>query len=166
MRYFHLEGEIDYPLFNKIVDFCNNNQDHPWTIIIDTVGGNGAQSQSIVHLFNEHLKNHPITFLVHKAYSGGFHILQEVHAKRIFTRYALGMVHQATTSLSMSVLNKPSYWEGDAMFLQNSQTIRRMGVEWAATFLNAKELRDFKRDKDIYLTTKRMMEIFPESTII
>jgi ATP-dependent protease ClpP protease subunit len=167
MRYFHLDGEINDTLFNQFISFCNNNGDHPWTIVIDSIGGSGAISATIAQIINLHVEKFDVSIYVHKAYSGAFCILYDVKkAKRFLTQYTLGMIHQASSVLSMNVSNKPSYWEGDAMALQNKQTVKPRSIEWASNFLTKTELTNYKKDKDIYMTCKRLLEVFPDATLL
>jgi hypothetical protein len=166
MRFFHLHGEIDEPLLTRFISFCNDNAERPWTIIVDSHGGSGCISTSITSIINEHHKKFPVRIHVHIAYSGAFLIAYNTQGQKYITKYSLGMIHHASNSIRMNVLNRPSFHEGDAMLKQNTATIRPAELDEAKKYLTESEFRKFKKDHDIYLGVKRLMQIFPEAILI
>lgn len=163
MKYFHIDCKIDKDLLNRFFDFCNANGEDEWTIIIYTVGGWICMGKTILRIIN--LRKDKVTLILHEAYSSGFYIFYEAKCKKVMCSNGKGMIHKAAAEMFIDTDRKPRYSE-DACIIKNWKHSKKEDDEWANKFLTKKEFKKYKNGNEVYLTAKRMKQIFPEAEII
>ena len=162
MKYFYLDAEIDKDLMNRFYEFCNKYENDEWTISLFTGGGATAAGKTIIHIINK--RPEKVTLICHEAYSSGFEIFYRSKCKKILAETCKGMVHLSSMRMWIQSDTKPFYKEDECVIenWKNSTTLLTM----VKKFLTATELKDFKGGHEVYLTFKRMKEIFPDAEII
>jgi len=163
MKYFHIDSKIDKELLNKFLDFCNSNGEDEWTIIIYTVGGWVCMGKTILRIIN--LRKDKVTLILHEAYSSGFYIFYEAKCKKVMCSNGKGMIHIASAEMSVDADCNPRYSE-DACIIKNWKQSKKEDDNWAKSFLTNKEFKKYKKGVEVYFTSKRMKQIFPDAEII
>ena len=162
MKYFHLGEEILEVLISKFIDFYNEYQKEPITIILNSAGGIVSYSDFLVDLINNNAKKITITNL--GCYSAAFQLFYKATCKKKMVDGTIGMLHLSyVKDVQISSLNKPVLKE-DIIHIKNLS--RYQDVAFAEQFMNKSEIARFKKCEDVYFSFERMKEIFPDAEII
>lgn len=162
MKYFHLDSSINKELMNRFYDFCNQYENDEWTISLFTIGGATAAGKTIIKIING--RPDKVTLICHEAYSSGFDIFYNSKCNKILTDTSKGMVHLSSVEMLMQANGKPCYSE-DRCIIENWGNSKSL-LKMVKKFLTKKELKWLKRGEDVYLSFKRMKEIFPNAEVI
>lgn len=77
---------------------------------------------------------------------------------------AKGMCHIGHVEMSMNSDGKPTYNE-DACIMENWRCQPRSEL-YFNNFLTKEELVEVKKGEDVFLSLKRLIEIFPDATVM
>lgn len=163
MKTFAITENISDTLLERFISFSNDNWNQPWTIYINTNGGSQGISTSILFLINDHNKKYKTKIIGNRIYSGGFHIFYKTECEKFLTLDSVGMIHQGASDMRINSKSDPRYSE-DIATIRNWKETKR--YDYAKAILTKKEFKLYKKDHEVYLTLKRLKEIFPDATII
>lgn len=161
MKYFHLNGIIDEELFDKFIQFVNENENEEWTIVLNSGGGKSNLSQVILDVVNR--KKH-VTLVSTGIYSASFVIFYFAKCEKKMTVGSIGMIHLRSNNIRMQSHGKPEYAE-DICIMSNWKASSEID-SFVEEFMTKSELKEYRKGNDVYFNFKRMKEIFPDAEII
>lgn len=162
MKYFFLDSRIDEVLLNKFFVFANDNMDYDWTITIWSTGGMTGMAKTILYIINS--RKERVTLICNEAYSAAFEIFYFSDCKKVITKECKGCVHYSASDIRLMRNGKTNDAE-HACILRNWQEDKN-STKWVRKVLTKEENKKFNLGEDIYFTTKRMKEIFPNAEVI
>jgi hypothetical protein len=162
MKYFHLNGIIDEELFDKFIQFINENESERWTIVLNSGGGKQNLSQVILDVIN--IRKEYVTLISTGIYSSSFVIFYFAKCQKKMTIGSIGMIHLRSNDIRMQSHGKPEYTEG--ICVMSNWKVSREVDSFVEAFLTKSELKEYRRGNDVYFNFKRMKEIFPDAEII
>lgn len=163
MKYFLFDGGIENEDVASLIDFLNQN-DGDVKVGLCSGGGSSGTARFLLDILNQN--RHRITLCaVVGVYSAAFEIFYKFKGKKELTFGAKGMYHYGTIEVRISDAVKPAKGE-DRCDFRNMKIYRKERDSFAKMFMNKEELKDFKRNEDIYFDFVRMKEIFSDAEII
>ena len=161
-KYFQMEGLIDELQLTKFMEFCNIYlPDNACTVVINSGGGKSTLAEMIVEIINSHSEN--FTLVSAGCYSAAFSIFKFVKCQKKIIKGSLGMYHKEyLRDVFINKDNKPTNYS-DLCQIENFNCIDE---SWFEAMLNRKEKAIYRRGEDVYFTFKRMVELFPEASVV
>lgn len=156
-QYLCLNGRMDYEMINSFLNFYNSLSSETNEIIIylNSEGGLYDCMQILLDIIN-HSKVKITLIAISYVMSCAFLLFYLAKCDKILMSNCYGCAH--TISSSFELRNKK--FEGDIVRLNELDDINRKIEHDFKSFLTKEELKKFKDGEDIYLSSKRMKEIF------
>ncbi len=166
MQYLIFDGELNSKNVGDLIDFVqnNDNKDEDLTISFCSGGGNVSDTSFLAYVLNQHKER--ITLIGSwSLYSSGFELFYKFKGLKKITEGTQGMVHYHTVNTSMSLSGEPQDEEQAFTKLHYKKNKTKID-NWASQFLNDVELKKFKKNKSVFLSFERMLEIFSGIEVI
>ncbi len=97
-------------------------------------------------------------------YSAAFEIFYHAKCKKVLTRECKGIVDLSAGDIRLSRNGKAN--DPENLCVMKNWQEDKTSNKWVKKILVSEELKKFNKGEDVYLTTKRMKEIFPDAEII
>lgn len=165
-KYFSFNKNITRDTYSSFLEFVNTNSEDNWEITIDSSGGLGRQTFHIISIINSRSSQYKTKLVCLGAYSAAFLIFHQTKCKKVLATTCRGMFHYGLSEVTLS--DNGEIWSREDEVAMKD--LKRFSVpllnKIAAKFMKKKELKQFKKGWDVYLSFKRMKEIFPDAEII
>lgn len=161
-KYFIFDGDVDEESVQKLLDFISSNPGE-LQISINSGGGSTDDGAFLIKALNTNKDRIVLTGSSHVS-SCAFRIFQSFKGRKQLVTGCHGMYHYGSCRLDVGVHGKvvPHHKPCSLSFPFR----KKEQDDYAATFMNAKELREFKRGGDVEFDFLRMKELFPDAEII
>ena len=156
-QFLYLNGEMNDDMLNSFLNFYNSLSSEIDEIVIylNSEGGRHSSMQIMLDIIN-HSKIKITLIAVEYIMSCAFLLFYFAKCNKILMDNCYGCVH--TVSSLFELRNKK--FDGDVIQLNEINNINRKIERAFKSFLTDEELKKFKDGEDIYLSSKRMKEIF------
>lgn len=156
-QYLYLNGRMDYEMVNSFLNFYNSlsSETNEVTIYLNSEGGIYDVMQILLDIIN-HSKVKITLVAVGYIMSCAFLLFYLAKCDKILMSNCYGCVHTISSSFEL----RDKKFEGDIVRLNEINDVNKKIEHNFKSFLTNEELKKFKDGKDIYLSNKRMKEIF------
>lgn len=156
-QYLYLNGRMDYGMINSFLNFYNSlsSETNEVTIYLNSEGGIYDVMQILLDIIN-HSKIKITLVAVGYVMSCAFLLFYLAKCNKILMSNCYGCVHTISSSFEL----RDKKFEGDIIRLNEINDINKKIEHNFKSFLTKEELKKFKDGEDIYLSSKRMKEMF------
>lgn len=162
MKYFFIDSRIDEALLNKFFQFANENPDDDWIISIWSAGGMTTIAKAVLYIINS--RKDRVTLICNEVYSAAFEIFYFAECKKVLTRECKGCIHFSAADIRL--MSNGKSMDGENLCIMQNWKEDKSGSVLAKKILTKDEFKDFNNGYDVYLTTKRMKQIFPQAELV
>ena len=156
-RFLYLNGEMNNEMINSFLNFYNSlsSETNEAMIYLNSWGGLYDVMQILLDVIN-HSKVKITLVAVNQCMSCAFLLFYFAKCNKILMDNCYGCIHTISSSFEL----RDKKFEGDIIRLNEINDINRKIEHDFKSFLTNEELKKFKDGEDIYLSSKRMKEIF------
>lgn len=156
-RFLYLNGEMNDEMINSLLNFYNSisSETNEAMIYLNSSGGLYCSMQIMLDIIN-HPKVKITLVAVEHIMSCAFLLFYFAKCNKILMSNCYGCVHTISSSFEL----RDKKFEGDIIRLNEINDINKNIEHEFKSFLTNDELKKFKDGEDIYLSSKRMKEIF------
>ena len=156
-QYLYLNGRMDYEMVNSFLNFYNSlsSETNEVTIYLNSEGGIYNVMQILLDIIN-HSKVKITLVAVGYIMSCAFLLFYLAKCNKILMSNCYGCVHTISSSFEL----RDKKFEGDIIRLNEINDINKKIEHNFKSFLTKEELKKFKDGEDVYLSSKRMKEMF------
>ena len=156
-QYLYLNGRMDYEMVNSFLNFYNSlsSETNEVTIYLNSEGGIYDVMQILLDIIN-HSKVKITLVAVGYIMSCAFLLFYLAKCNKILMSNCYGCVHTISSSFEL----RDKKFEGDIIRLNEINDINKKIEHNFKSFLTKEESKKFKDGEDVYLSSKRMKEIF------
>ena len=163
MKYLYIDVEINSENAYSIFNFINHNEGD-LTIGLRSIGGESPLALFLVDVLNlEKERIHLIAINI--CFSSALTIFLNYKGDKSLIHGTVGMYHYAVIRMDIDETGQPA----DASDMARMVDIKGTRIEHekvAKEIFNKEELEEFHKRKPVYLSFKRMKQIFPNAEII
>lgn len=164
MRRYHIHGRIDKESYFGLIDFLNQNEGVEKSISIDSAGGEVGYGEAMLYAMNE-VSNEIELVGINGIYSCAFYVFYKFRGRKILFDGTKGMIHRMMASVTINDNGNLAYNEDECIKADLKERQER-NLKWVMSFMTTKELRTYKKGWDVYFTTSRMKELFPDAVYV
>jgi ATP-dependent protease ClpP protease subunit len=158
----NLTGPVNDRMVNTLIDGLNNMEDSTHYVYLKTDGGDVTCEEMIIHLLSENAKRCILIGYGH-LYSAGFTIFFKSECPKGLLPNTTGMIHFASQHIRLTEAGKPATYDPDTFFLKNLKIMKSDSIKFFKSLpFTEKEFTDFTEGKEVWLSYKRMKELFKE----
>lgn len=156
-QFLYLNGEMNDDMTNSFLNFYNSlgSEIDEVVIYLNSEGGLYCSMQIMLDIIN-HSKVKITLIAVEHIMSCAFLLFYLARCNKILMNNCYGCVHTISSSFEL----RDKKFEGDIVRLNEINDINKKIEHDFKSFLTNEELKKFKDGEDIYLSSKRMKEIF------
>ena len=156
-QFLYLNGEMNDNMVNSFLNFYNSlgSEIDEVVIYLNSEGGLYCSMQIMLDIIN-HSKIKITLIAVEHIISCAFMLFYFAKCDKILINNCYGCVHTISSMFELRDKN----FEGDTIRLNEINDVNRKIERTFKSFLTSEELKKFKDGEDIYLSSKRMKEIF------
>ena len=156
-QYFYLNGRMDYEMINSFLNFYNSLSSETNEVMIYLTSEGGLYDSMLILLdIINHSKVKITLVAVEHIMSCAFLLFYFAKCDKILMSNCYGCVHTISSSFEL----RDKKFEGDIVRLNEINYVNKKIERNVKLFLTNEELKKFKDGEDIYLSSKRMKEIF------
>ena len=156
-QFLYLNGEMNDDMVNSFLNFYNsiNSETDEVVIYLNSEGGLYCSMQIMLDIIN-HSKIKITLIAVEHIMSCAFLLFYFARCNKILMSNCYGCVHTISSMFEL----RDKKFEGDVVRLYEINDVNKKIEHNFKSFLTNEELKKFKDGEDIYLSSKRMKEIF------
>lgn len=156
-QFLYLNGEMNDDMVNSFLNFYNslNSETNEVMIYLNSEGGLYCSMQIMLDIIN-HSKVKITLIAVEHIISCAFLLFYFARCNKILMSNCYGCVHTISSMFEL----RDKKFEGDVVRLYEINDVNKKIEHNFKSFLTNEELKKFKDGEDIYLSSKRMKEIF------
>lgn len=156
-RFLYLNGEMNDEMIDSFLNFYNslNSETDEMIIYLNSEGGLYCSAQIMLDIIN-HSKIKITLIAVEHIMSSAFLLFYLARCNKILMSNCYGCVHTISSTFEL----RDKKFEGDIVRLGEINDVNKKIEHDFKSFLTDEELKKFKDGEDIYLSSKRMKEIF------
>lgn len=163
MKYLLFDGELNTENISKGLDFI---QDHEGDLKISLTSDGGNTTDTLFFLDALNYNAERITLVANwLIQSAAFELFYRFKGKKQIIESTTGMFHYVGVTTRIDPRMKASSPQGK-IFLESLVREKKGIEEFAASFMNEKELSLFLAGEDVLFNFPRMCEIFPDANIL
>jgi len=161
--YYHADG-IKHETLEKLISFIHENPTGEITMFLNSSGGDSGVSKIFTKILNDN-KDRVTLIASAGVLSAGFYIFYNYKGERKMFNETKGMWHLAWQTLEMNHDWTPSSYQGECSKAEWEES-RVENDSMAKSIMNKKELKRYNTGGEVYFTSKRMKQIFPNVEVI
>lgn len=156
MKHYIFSGKLIQENIDPLLKELTSNEDQ-YLIYVETAGGLNTITDYLLHYLN--LTPERFTLVGgSEISSNGFWLFYHFKGEKIISDSTISMIHQSWKEVpSYDLKDKESTGYKD---LQKLQKINDKNLEILKPYFSKKEIKDFKKGYDIYLSSDRLKQIF------
>lgn len=164
MKHYHICGRIDKDSFENLINFLNNTEGEKKSISINSTGGDVGYAHGIIHALND-VAGETELVVISGVYSAAFIIFYNFKGRKVLFEGSRGMIHRVMVSVTINDNGLVAYKE-DISFRDDLKEGEQKALKWVESFMTPQEFKKYKKGSDVYFTTSRMREIFPDAIFV
>ena len=155
MKHYIFNGKLNEENINNLLKELTSNADK-YLIYIDTAGGFNTLTNYLLHYLNLYKERFTLISGT-EITSNGFWLFYYFEGERIISDSTIALIHQSWKEVpSYDLRDKQSNGYKD---LQKLDKINEKSFKILEPYLSKKEIKDFKKGYDIYLSSDRIKQI-------
>ena len=156
-QFLYLNGEMNDEMIDSFLNFYNSlgSETDEAVIYLNSEGGLYCSALIMLDIIN-HSKVKITLIAVEHIMSSAFLLFYLARCNKILMNNCYGCVHTISSSFEL----RDKKFEGDIVRLNEINDVNKKIEHNLKSFLTNEELKKFKDGEDIYLSSKRMKEIF------
>jgi len=140
-----------------VEEFLSKFNNEKYYLYFESKGGENASCEYLTNFLNFN-KDNVILYTGNFIFSNGFQLVYDFKGEKIIGESTIGMIHLSSFEVEyINLKNKSSYeYVSSKDLLQYNELL----IYKYSQFLNKSELKELKKGNDIYLSNKKLKEIF------
>lgn len=156
MKHYIFQGSLDKEPIDKLLEFITK-QESKITIYVATTGGDNSFTEYLLYYLNLN-KDRIILFAGTEISSNGFWLFYNFEGQKLISNNTFCIIHKSWMEVPTYTIKDKEAVAYNRVLQMEEYNLKR--IEILAQYLTPKEIKQIKKDEDIFLSSERLKQIF------